>query len=75
MHRIFFSGEKKKSCLSGDRHFTWLLKNDINVAGCDDGVAVLAAKALENSRALNILEISILHLLIIKRKRLLPLAY
>ncbi len=41
---IFQGG--KKTHLSDDKHFPWLLKNDINVAGEDDAVVILAAKGL-----------------------------
>lgn len=41
---IYFSGGKKD--LSVDKHFPWLLKNDINVAGENVAVVILAAKGL-----------------------------
>lgn len=40
-----FQGEKK-TLLSDDKHFPWLLKNNINFAGEDDAVVILAAKGL-----------------------------
>lgn len=33
----------KKTLLSDDKHFPWLLKNDINVAGEDGAVVILPA--------------------------------
>lgn len=30
---LFFREKEKKALLSDDKHFPWLLKNDINVAG------------------------------------------
>lgn len=42
--KSIFQGEK--TLLSDDKHFPWLLKNDINVAGEDDAVVILAEKAL-----------------------------
>lgn len=42
---MYFSGRKKKD-LSVDKHFPWLLKNDINVAGEDVAVVILAVKGL-----------------------------
>lgn len=41
---IYFSEGEKETLLSDDKHFPWLLKNDINVAGEDDAVVILAEK-------------------------------
>lgn len=41
---LFFNREK--TLLSDDKHFTRLLRSDINVAGDDDDVVILAAKGL-----------------------------
>lgn len=48
---LFFREKEKKALLSDDKHFPWLLKNDINVAGVwgwggGDTVVTLAAKGL-----------------------------
>lgn len=42
--KSIFQGEEEKTLLSGDKHFPWLLLNDINVAGEDEAVAMLPAK-------------------------------
>lgn len=46
LHRNLFFSEKRITLLSVDKHFPWLLKNDINVAGEDGVVVLLAAKGL-----------------------------
>lgn len=45
---LFFRERKKKrTLLSDDKHFPWLFKNDINVAGEDDAVVIASiAKGL-----------------------------
>lgn len=44
LHSNLFFRDKKHLC--DDKHFPWLLKNDINVAGEDDAVVILTAKGL-----------------------------
>lgn len=43
---LFFREERKKRHLSVDKHFPFLVKNDINIGGENDAVVILAAKGL-----------------------------
>lgn len=42
--KSIFQGEEEKTLLSDDKHFPWLLPNDIKVAAEDEAVATLSAK-------------------------------